>query len=337
MQTTKEQEQTILWSMLHEPGDGLARALFDLRGVKLLEDFERGRAKKLWPELVPQEYRSGIADLIERIELRIDRTNPISAIERGIRWNFRPLFPTDAPRLFEKLDDLHPHQPFLLWIAGDHGFLHDLTVSVVGTRWPSPKGLENAAKLVQKLSLPIVSGGAIGIDAAAHQAAMDTGLPTAAVMAGGLDRAYPQVNWELFHKIVQQGGAMLSEMAPGSAPTRFRFLQRNRLIAALSPATFVVEAGYRSGTINTANHARLLGRDVYALVGPKESPAARGCNSMVASGLALPFQLQTATGWVDQRRLDRIEDARRNGAKTAVEIARDSGLPLREVRAALAS
>ena len=337
MQTTKSQEQIILWSMLHEPGDALARELFDQRGTQLIEDFRSGKAQAIWCDLVPQEYAQEVADLIERIELRLPKIDVIAAIERGIRWNFRPLFPTEAPNLFGKLSDLHPHEPYLLWIAGDHKFLQGTTASVVGTRWPSAKGLANTEKLVAKLDTPIVSGGAIGIDAAAHRAAIAAGLPTAAVMAGGLDRAYPQVNWELFHQIVQSGGAMLSEMPPGTAPTRFRFLQRNRIIAALSPATFVVEAGYRSGTLNTANHAKLLGRDVYAIVGPQDFAPARGCNAMVASGLAMPLQLDAGERWTDKRKLQRIEDARRNGAKTDLDIARESGLSLREVRATKAS
>ena len=334
MQTTKEQEQIIHWSMLHEPGDGLARQIFDLRSTQALEDFQTGRAQTLWPTLVGEEYREAIADMIERIELRYNEQAVIAAIERGIRWNFRPVFPAEAPGLFQKLDDLAPHQPYLLWVAGDLLPFTGDTASVVGTRWPSDQGKENASKLVRQLGLPVISGGAIGIDAAAHKAALANKLRTLAVMAGGLDRAYPQVNWELFHQIVQSGGAMISEMAASAAPTRWRFLQRNRLIAAASSATYVVEAGYKSGSLNTANHAKMLGREVFAMVEPKEFAPARGCNAMVSSGLARPYRLG-GTVIQDQSLQLRIADARRNGSKTVRDIARDSGVPIRLVKAAM--
>lgn len=334
MQTTKEQEQIIHWSMLHEPGDGLARQIFDLRSTKALEDFQTGRAKNLWPALVGDEYREAVADMIERIELRYNEQAVIAAVERGIRWNFRPVFESDTPGLFENLSDLAPHQPYLLWVAGDLQSFTGEMASIVGTRWPSDHGEENAAKLVRQLGLPVISGGAIGIDAAAHRAAIDNKLPTMAVMAGGLDRAYPQVNWELFHQIVQFGGAMISEMAASVAPTRWRFLQRNRLIAAASSATYVVEAGYKSGSLNTANHAKMLGREVFAMVGPKEFAPARGCNAMVSSGLARPYHLGGSV-IQDQSLHLRIADARRNGSKTVRDIARDSGVPIRLVKASM--
>lgn len=331
MQTTKEQEQLIHWSMLHEPGDGLARSIFEQRGIQALSDFSSGRAKNLWPELVGEEYQSEIADMIERIELRYNEAAVVAAIERGIRWNFRPVFESEAPELFLRLADLSPHHPYLLWVAGDLQPFMGPSAAVIGTRWPSERGLGSARELVRRLKMPIISGGAIGIDAAAHRAALELKIPTAAVMAGGLDRAYPQQNWELFHQIVKQGGAMISELHAGSAPTRWRFLQRNRLIAALSETCLVVEAGYRSGTLNTANHAKMLGREVFALVGAKDDPAARGCNAMVGSGLAKPLRL-TAAAWTDGNLRSRVEDARRNGSKTVRDIARDSGVPMREVR-----
>jgi len=331
MQTTYEQERTIHWSLLHEPGDAAAWAVYEIRGIKALDDFESGRANS-WSEMVPSEYRDHIPDLIERIGLRYSAEKVSRVIERGIRWNFRPVFPADSPQVFDRLGELGPHRPYLLWVAGDLDAFESNSVSIVGTRWPSRVGLEHARDLAEQIGLPVVSGGAVGIDSAAHRAAIENNAPTLAVMAGGLDRAYPQQNWELFHKIVRAGGAMVSELAAGAAPTRWRFLQRNRLIAALSDATYVVEAGYRSGSLNTANHAKLLGRPVWAVVGPKDAPHARGCNSMVASGLARPIKMGRED-WVDPRLLQRIEDAKRDGSRTDAEIARDSGVPIRQVRA----
>jgi DNA processing protein len=334
MQTTFEQEQIILWSLLHEPGDALARKVFDERGIEALDDFRSGRAKSIWPELVGEDFAQQVPELIERISLRLPHRNVIAVIERGIRWNSRPVFPQEAPKLFAKLSDLYPHHPYLLWVAGDVSFLQEDCVAVVGTRNPSEAGMAKTERLVEKLAMPVISGGAVGIDSRAHATALKLGLKTAAFMAGGLDRAYPQSNWELFHTIVQQGGAMISEMACGTAPTAFRFLQRNRLIAAASSATYVVEAGFRSGSKNTAGHARQLGRGSYAVAGPIGSAAA-GCNALIASGIADPIWLGQHPVHPSQIKR-RVDDAILNGAKTLEEIAIESGVSLRDVRGILA-
>lgn len=333
MQTTYEQEQTILWSLLHEPGDSLARTIFDNRGIAALQDFRSGKALSIWSEFIDSSRHDLLRDLVERIELRLPHRDEIAVIERAIRWNARPVFEADAPVLFQRLRDLHPHNPYLLWVAGDISFLEKQPVAIVGTRNPSPTGISNAKKLVQKINRPVISGGAKGIDAAAHESAIEIGLPTAAFMAGGLDRAYPQSNWELFHRIVHSGGAMISEMACTVAPTRFRFLQRNRLIAAAATSTFVVEAGFRSGSKNTAGHSRVLGRNTYALVGPKDFPPAAGCNQLIDTGFADPIHLGSAPGIDFDQIRRRVEDAIMNGAKTIEEIARESGLSLKDVKA----
>ena len=204
------------------------------------------------------------------------------------------------------------------------------TVAIVGTRYPSGTGLASAKKLVAELASPVISGGAIGIDAEAHTSALDLGLETAAFMAGGTDKAYPQANWELFHKMVQTGGALISEVSPGTTPSRFRFLQRNRLIAAASSATYIVEAGYRSGTRNTANHARVIGREVFALPGPWAFAPARGANAMIAEGLARPYPLASFAVELSMNQ-KRIQDAMRAGARFPDEIAAESGLSLASV------
>jgi DNA processing protein len=124
---------------------------------------------------------------------------------------------------------------------------------------------------------------------------------------------------------------MLSEVACHTAPTGFRFLQRNRLISAAAVATYVVEAGFRSGSRNTASHARQLGRGTYAVSGPISFPPAAGCDYLIASGVAdpiIPGKLPVLHPSQIKRRVD---DAILNGAKTAEEIARESGVSLREV------
>ena len=125
----------------------------------------------------------------------------------------------------------------------------------------------------------------------------------------------------------------MSEIPPGTSPSRFRFLQRNRLIAAMCRELFVVEAAFRSGSRNTANHARALGREVYALAGPWAREQSQGCNTMIHEGLAKQYVLdeliEIEPSWTKKR----VEDAIRAGAKTPSEIAIESGLDLKQVKA----
>jgi len=126
----------------------------------------------------------------------------------------------------------------------------------------------------------VVSGGAYGIDGMAHRAALASGGDTVAVLAGGVDRLYPAGHEALLTRITEQG-AIVSEAPCGTAPTRWRFLQRNRLIAALADATVVVEAGRRSGALSTARHALALGRPVGVVPGPVTSASSAGCHLML--------------------------------------------------------
>jgi DNA processing protein len=132
----------------------------------------------------------------------------------------------------------------------------------------------------------VVSGGAYGIDAAAHRGALAAQGATVLVSAGGLDRPYPAGHADLFARVADTG-LVLSESPPGAAPHRRRFLSRNRLIAALSTGTVVVEAGRRSGALNTAAHARRLGRTVMAVPGPITSAASAGCHDLLRGGDAV--------------------------------------------------
>jgi DNA processing protein len=127
----------------------------------------------------------------------------------------------------------------------------------------------------------IVSGAAYGIDGMAHRGALAAGGVTTAWLAGGVERAYPAGHRDLLERIVAAGGAVVSEVPCGSAPTKWRFLSRNRLIAAAADATVVVEAGWRSGSLNTASHAATLGRPLGAVPGPVTSAASAGCHRLL--------------------------------------------------------
>jgi DNA processing protein len=129
-------------------------------------------------------------------------------------------------------------------------------------------------------NLVVVSGGAYGIDAAAHRSALAAGGVTVVVSAGGLDRPYPSGNATLFERAAE-AGLLVSESPPGCAPQRRRFLTRNRLIAALSTGVVVVEAAARSGATNTAGHCRALGRTLMAVPGPVTSPMSAGCHALL--------------------------------------------------------
>jgi DNA processing protein len=143
----------------------------------------------------------------------------------------------------------------------------------------------------------VLSGGAYGIDGAAHRAALASGGSTVAVLAGGLDRLYPAGHTELLTRVGKEG-LLLSELPPGAAPTKWRFLARGRLLAALSGTVLIAEAGYRSGSLHTAARAIELGRPVGAVPGPLTSAASAGCHRLLRDGLG-----SIITGYDDVREL----------------------------------
>ncbi|MCW2544474.1 MAG: protecting protein DprA [Frankiales bacterium] len=164
------------------------------------------------------------------------------------------------------------------------------SVAVVGARASTAYGAHVAAELAFGLAeagVTVVSGGAYGIDAAAHRAALDArAAPTVAVLACGVDVAYPRAHDRLLSQVAEQG-LLVSEVPPGSAPTRVRFLVRNRMIAALSQGTVVVEAARRSGSLSTAGRAGDLGRPVMAVPGPVTSAQSTGCHDLIRQGKAV--------------------------------------------------
>jgi DNA processing protein len=201
----------------------------------------------------------------------------------------------------------------------------------------------------------VVSGGAYGIDGAAHRAALAAEGFTVAVLAGGVDILYPAGHSALLHR-VSASGLLVSEYPPGVRPARHRFLTRNRLVAALSGATVVVEAGIRSGAASTAAWARALGRVVCAVPGPVTSTASTGCHALLQAGAELVTRAEDvreiigrAGEFADEVArptdpLDGLTDGERRiyealpgrGARTADEIAVASGLPAAVVLGPLA-
>jgi len=247
------------------------------------------------------------------------------------------------------LDDLQDSAPAMLFVEGDPATLSKLSqaVSIVGSRAASSYGLKVTSSLVRelaKVSRITVSGGALGIDAQVHRSSIESELPTLAVMAGGMDRKYPSANFRLFKQVIERG-ALLSEMPPGVAPTRWRFLQRNRLIAALTPTTVVIEAGIRSGSIRTANNALELSRELYAVPGSVLSGTSLGTNALIADNKAqiLCDLKYFATGaqtmpnqQIESALAKRAHDAiRESGFPSLPEVAKLAGLTLSESELAL--
>jgi DNA processing protein len=178
-----------------------------------------------------------------------------------------------------------PVPPIALWVRGARRLdeLVDRSVAIVGSRASTAYGEHVAGELGHQLGergWTVVSGGAFGIDAAAHRGALAAEAPTLAVLACGVDRPYPAAHGALFHRVAETG-LLVSEWPPGCAPLRHRFLVRNRLIAALTRGTVVVEAAARSGAQATAQRARRLGRQVLVVPGPVTSAMSVGCHELL--------------------------------------------------------
>lgn len=192
---------------------------------------------------------------------------------------------TDAryPALLKEIFDSPP----VLYYRGDLEILEAPCLAMVGTRGPSPYGERVAFSFAQKLAqrgVTIVSGLAYGIDAEAHKGALKGEGKTVAVLAQPLDELQPTSHRWLAESIVQKGGLLLSEYAPGVQTYKSDYLVRNRLIAGLCKATLVVEAGFRSGALNTANHALEMGREVLCVPGRIGDPASEGCLTRLRKG-----------------------------------------------------
>jgi len=191
----------------------------------------------------------------------------------------------DYPPLLREITDA----PIALFLAGDRAVLGRPQLAIVGSRNPTPVGRETAHAFARSLAgagMVITSGLARGIDAAAHEGALDAGATTIAVAGTGLDRVYPAAHRVLAHRIAQQG-ALVSEFPLGTPPLPENFPIRNRILSGLSLGVLVVEAAARSGSLITARLAVEQGREVFAIPGSIHSPQARGCHRLIRQGAKL--------------------------------------------------
>lgn len=344
----------VVLSRVGEPGDPrLTRLVRDLGAAELVR------------QLAEQRDPGGAgADLAARLTA-VDAERELAQAERlGLRF----VVPGDAewPRQLDDLEHAEPLQqmggvPIGLWVKGPLR-LHELgtPVAVVGSRSSTGYGTSVAGEIAATVVLAggtLVSGGAVGVDQAAHRGAIAMTGPTVAFLACGADRIYPTANAALLRHIAAEG-AVVSEAAPGCSPQRHRFLSRNRLISALSRGTVVVEASVRSGALNTANWANRTSRVVMGVPGPVTSATSGGVHQLIRDGGATLVtcgrEVMEAVGaagahmvarpCADDGPRDRLDARQRQvldavpvGAGAAVDsIARTAGLNLLTVQSALA-
>lgn len=285
----------LTWAVICEPGDAFAGQLIATFGAGRALALELARtdantyvshfaeAGSDWLEMKKfGAFERTLADARERWWPRLSTSRVNAAIEAMERLN--GWFITEHSEYWpQTLNDLADHTPRGIWGIGNLTTELPKAISVVGSRISSTYGEFATGELIGPMvsrGYAVVSGGAHGIDAHAHRSTLALGGLTVAVMAGGLDRLYPSGNRELF-KDVTAHGLLLSEMPPGAEPTKWRFLQRNRLIAALGDVTVVIEASARSGAVSTANRAVDLGRPLGAVPGPINSPGSDGCHQLI--------------------------------------------------------
>jgi DNA processing protein len=240
-------------------------------------------------------------EVFEKGAIKVIELCQAGAYQGVINFDFKQILNTNGEAVLEKIaalglelvvpnekfDEL-PAPPIALICRGNSTLLDRRSISIVGTRNPSPYGVrvasEMAANFVDR-EWVVVSGGAYGIDTAAHKGALIAEGETIAVLASGLDILYPAGNAKLFAEIAESG-VLISEYMPGMKALPHRFLNRNRLIAALSKGTMVVEAAFRSGSLRTARDAHELNRIVMAIPGPITSPLSEGAHRLIGEGSA---------------------------------------------------
>lgn len=269
-----ERAARVRWARVAEPSDPAAAALIAQEGYEAS-----------WQALC-----RGHGELSGRLGARIALAQEIDDVSIAERLGATILIPTDAAWPTGLQDLSGP--PHCLWVRGaasaDLAALCRRSVAMVGARAATAYGLDRAMDIAGELStnrFTVVSGAALGIDAAAHRGALSAEAATVAVLACGIDRVYPRSHEQLLQQIAESG-VIVTELPPGAAPYRQRFLLRNRLIAAMTSGTVVIEAALRSGSLATAASAANLGRPVGALPGPVTSMASAGAHQAIRDGLA---------------------------------------------------
>lgn len=278
------------WASVVEPGDLQAARIRAVLGEEDARAWVLAKAPGPLPDSLLEESAGGYAvwrQAFERWSARAQAAEPEAELGVLEGLGGRLIVPSDA-QWPQSLDVLGAGGPCALWVLGAPPV--EGGVAIVGARACTQYGTYNARDLGAHLGdnhIPVVSGGAFGIDIAAHQGALGADGTTVAVMAGGVGELYPASHRQDFHNIIHSGGAVISEVPPMWRPARWRFLTRNRLIAALSSVTVVIEAGMRSGALSTARQALEMGRDVGAFPGMVTQEMSKGCHELIRNGATL--------------------------------------------------
>lgn len=368
---TDDREALVAWSALAEPADIAAGWLVDALGaadaLAWLREVDADPVSATHALLEKHDPRrvDALIRASEPWRARLPSANPALHREHARAVGAR-VVTRGEPEWPQEFDDLGAARPFALWVRGS-GALSDLyrgSIAIVGARSATAYGQHVAADLaggVSDAGRSVISGGAYGIDAAAHRAALTTPTPTVAVMAGGVDRLYPAGNQDLLEQVLD-AGVVVSEVPPGFAPHRSRFLTRNRLIACASVAC-VVEAAWRSGALSTARHAAELARPVASVPGPVTSASSQGCHALIRDGIATlvtgaadvlelagPIAADRAAPtpgsgedgprgnpeWADPRHRAAFDAVGARGSSIE-DVARNAGLTIRDAAGALAA
>ncbi len=346
------------WSGLAEPGDRVAGAVIEALGAPraLAALVERRGA-----EHIVSDLGANGAVTEHDIQLGLDRWQPrltsataLISLRQAARFGVRLRVPGDEFWI-DGVDDLREHGPIALWMRGTDEAVRALnrSIALVGARAATGYGehvaMEASAGLVDR-GFAIVSGAAYGIDGMAHRAALASHGHTVAFLAGGVDRFYPSGHDALLARIVERG-CVISELPCGAQPSKWRFLQRNRLIASASQATVVLEAGWRSGSLNTAHHAEAIGRPVGAVPGPVTSAASAGCHRLLRESGAMlvtnademaelvsfgePAGERIPATAVDPRHIRLLDALSDRAPRSPNDLAARSGLSVADVQSAL--
>jgi DNA processing protein len=282
MTDEEERRARLTLSLVSEPGDwGFTALAHEMGGSELLRSLHTD----------PDRH-----ELLTAAASRLPTVDVDGTMAHAARLGARFVIPGDTEWPVQ-LDALHGVEPLNersgipigLWVRGPLRLdsLGD-SVAIVGSRTCTSYGEQASADIAAEVGLagrPIVSGAAFGIDYAAHRGAVSVSAPTVAVLASGVDRAYPVAHRRMIEHLAAEH-AVISEAPLGAAPQRIRFLSRNRLIAALGRGTVIVEAAARSGALNTANWALRLNRVAMAVPGPVTSAASEGTNALIRSSAA---------------------------------------------------
>jgi DNA processing protein len=353
MSDERERLARVALAASSEPGDLRINGLVEELGAIPLHDHL----------LAERDIGGVLTDAAARLAV----ADPERDLEHAARLGIRFVMPSDDewPGSLDDLQLAGPvHErggtPLGLWVRGPLRLDRlGASVAIVGSRSATTYGADAAADIaavVAGAGAPVVSGAAFGIDHAAHRGALAADGETVAVLACGVDRAYPAAHKSLLDHLVAEG-AVVSEAPPGWSPTRVRFLARNRLIAALTRGTVVVEAAVRSGALNTANWASRLNRSLMAVPGPVTSAPSQGAHQLIRSGAATLVtsgaEVLEMIGGAGEHLVEEVRGAERPRDRLSVRhqqvldavpvatgagadsIARTAGLGLVEVRSAL--